>query len=110
MKAALYFVGASFLIWAAVIWWAVTLILGAVGDINAVVAKAPLVLERAETVVADIKDATDGLASQLERARAALPEALLPQAETARKLAETGIDAVRAFSRKTDDGEVQEQR
>ncbi|MCZ7861457.1 hypothetical protein O9X98_08605 [Agrobacterium salinitolerans] len=98
MKAALYFVGCCFLIWAAVIYWVVSMMLGAVDDMKLIISKAPVVIEKAETVVTDIKQATAEFGAQVDRAKAALPELVVPDASTVKKIGAAGIDAVKTFT------------
>lgn len=98
MKAALYFLGCCFLVWATVIYWVVSLMLGAVDDMKLIISKAPVVIEKAETVVTDIKEATAEFGAQVDRAKAALPDIAVPDASTVKKLGTAGIDAVKSFT------------
>ena len=97
MKAALYFLGCCFLVWAAVIWCVVTLFLGAVDDVKLVVAKAPVVIEKAESVVVEIKTATAELRAQVDRALAAVPKVHVPGTEGVRKIGSAGYGAIKSF-------------
>lgn len=96
MKAALYFLGVCFLVWAAVIYWVVSLMLGAVDDMKLIISKAPVVIERAEGVVTEIKTATAEFGAQVDRAKAALPQVAVP--DTVKKYGAAGIDAVKSFT------------
>jgi hypothetical protein len=96
MKAALYFLGVCFLVWAAVIYWVVSLMLGAVDDMKLIIAKAPVVIEKAEGVVTDIKEATVQFGAQVDRAKASLPRIAVP--DTVKKYGAAGIGAVKSFA------------
>jgi hypothetical protein len=98
VKAALYFVGCCFLIWAAVIYWVVSLMLGAVDDMKVIISKAPVVIEKAEKVVTDIKAATVEFGVQVDRAKAALPEIAVPDASTVKKIGAASLEAVKSFT------------
>ncbi|MBY3433019.1 hypothetical protein HFN89_02345 [Rhizobium laguerreae] len=99
MKAALYFLGLCFLVWAAVIYWVVSLMLGAVDDMKLIIAKAPVVIEKAQAVVTDIKTATAEFGAQIDRAKASLPEIVVPNASIVKKYGAAGIDAVKSLAR-----------
>lgn len=98
MKAALYFLGVCFLVWAAVIYWVVSLMLGAVDDMKLIISKAPVVIEKAEVVVTDIKAATAEFGAQVDRAKAALPEVNVPDVTSVKKYGAAGLDAVKSFT------------
>ncbi|MBY3150838.1 hypothetical protein HFO56_00145 [Rhizobium laguerreae] len=98
MKAALYFLGLCFLVWAAVIYWVVGLMLGAVDDMKLIIAKAPVVIEKAEALITDIKTATTEFGAQIDRAKVSLPEITVPNASIVKKYGAAGIDAVKSLA------------
>jgi hypothetical protein len=70
--------------------------LGAVDDMKLIISKAPVVIEKAEGVVTDIKEATAQFGAQVDRAKASLPQIAVP--DTVKKYGTGGIDAVKSFT------------
>lgn len=73
MKYALYFVGSCFLVWAAVIAWAVNVFVGTIADAKFIIDKAPVVIEKTQDTIESVKQAAVQISDQTEKLKATLP-------------------------------------